>query len=87
MPTCLRRSARTRAVAVMGATPGEMLDATIERAEAIRERSLGHLSELQLRTFSRHRNQQLLCTIELRLENLRAEREAQKRPAQVSRLA
>jgi hypothetical protein len=59
---------------MIGATPGDMLNHIIERAEAVRLRYLTHLSDPQLRTFSRHRYKQLLTVIELRLENLRADR-------------
>jgi hypothetical protein len=67
---------RAIAAAVIGATPTAMLDAIIERAEAVRTRYLGRLSEPQLRTYSRNQYRTLLNVLELRLENLRAARES-----------
>ena len=52
----------------------------IDRAEAVRTRYLGHLSEPQPRTYSRHQNLRLLNALDLRLENLCADREARKEP-------
>ena len=69
---------RNAAVAVMGASPGEMLDHIIERAEAARLRYLTRLSEAQLGTYSRRQHQLLLRALELRLEHLRANREARR---------
>ena len=76
----MKRS-RDAVAAVMGATPGDMLDHIIERAEVARARYLDRLSVPQLRAYSRHQCQQLLRAIELRLEDLRADREARKRPS------
>ena len=75
-----RNGSRDAVVTVMGATPADMLDAIIQRAEATRLRYLARLSEPQIRTYSRHRHQQLLSAIELRLEDLRARREERKKP-------
>jgi hypothetical protein len=71
---------RGAAAAVIGATPIDMLDGIIDRAEVVRTRYLGHLSEPQLRTYSRHQCLRLLNALDLRLENLRADREARKEP-------
>jgi hypothetical protein len=71
-------NSRDAKLAVMGASPGEMLDHIIERAEAARLRYLTRLSEPQLGTYSRHQHQLLLWAIELRLEHLRANREARR---------
>jgi hypothetical protein len=51
-----------------------MLDAIIERCEAARRRYLACLSEPNVRTFTRYRNQRLLNVIEMRLAHLRAHR-------------
>jgi hypothetical protein len=68
-------------MAAIGNTPGDMLDAINQRAEAARERYLGQLSDPQLRTYSRHQYQRLLGALELRLENLRAQHQARNRLA------
>jgi hypothetical protein len=61
--------------------PGPViLDAMIERAEAARRRYLARLSQPNVRTFTRLRNQRLVNVIELRLAHLRAHREAWKEP-------
>jgi hypothetical protein len=72
---------RDAAAALIGATPSDVLDHIIERAEAARCRYLGHLSEPQLRTYSRHHYLRLLNALDLQLENLRTLRDARKPPA------
>jgi hypothetical protein len=77
------KSSRSRAIAaaVIGTTPTAMLDAIIERAEAVRTQYLGQLSDPQLRPPRQLQYRRLLNVIELRLKDLRANREARVRPA------